>query len=72
MKKFERGVSYYTHGTVEIDFPEDDICCRWCPLMASEYRPNREYCQKTGEYLVAPDSMVGEKCPMVFSEEGNR
>lgn len=68
MKAFERGVSYFTKSTVEITFPEDDIVCHWCPLLGSEYKPDREYCRKTGEYLLAPKYTVGERCPLKFEQ----
>lgn len=64
MKDFPKGVSYYTKGMVEISFPENDICCFRCPLLASEYKPNREYCKLTGEYILASQHMVGERCPI--------
>lgn len=54
MKDFSRGVGYYTKGKVEIGFPEDDICCNWCPMMRIELKTERAYCGRTGEYLVAP------------------
>lgn len=66
MKDFSRGVSYYTKGAVEIGFPEDDICCRWCPLMRVELKTDRPYCGKTGEYLVSPNFTVGTNCPITF------
>lgn len=66
MKDFSRGVSYYTKATVEISFPEDDLCCYRCPLMGTEYKPDREYCKRTGEYLPAPKHVVGFECPLVF------
>ena len=69
MKDFSKGVSYYTSGTVDISFPEDDVCCHWCPLMSSEYKPDRAYCRKTGEYLLAPKYTVGESCPLKFNTE---
>ena len=69
MKQFKSGVSYYTKATVEIGFPEDDICCYRCPLMASEYKPDREYCKKTGEYLLAPTHTIGQYCPLKFVKE---
>ena len=59
MKEFIGGVAYYTKATAEIGFPEDDICCHWCPLMGSEINPKREYCRKTGEYLLAPRHTIG-------------
>ena len=69
MKQFPRGVSYYTFGKVEISFPEDDLCCYRCPLMAKEDRTNREYCRRTGEYLPAPYDIVGFQCPIEFRKE---
>lgn len=71
MKNFTKGVSYYTKGAVDITFPEDDICCYYCPIMSSEYKPDRPYCRLTGEYLLAPQHMVGERCPIRFEEEKN-
>lgn len=68
MKNFSKGVSYYTPATVEICFPEDDVCCYRCPLMGSEYKPDREYCKHTGEILPAPRHIVGLRCPLVFKE----
>ena len=67
MKDFSRGVSYYTKGTVDIGFPEDDICCRHCPLMGMELKIDRAYCKKTGEYLVAPNFIIGANCPINFN-----
>lgn len=69
MKDFSKGVRYYTPATVEIHFPEDDICCYRCPLMGTEYKPDREYCKRTGEYLTAPKYVVGLNCPLKFEKE---
>lgn len=69
MKQFHKGVSYYTEANLIVYFPEDDICCMRCPLMSSEYKPDREYCRMTGEYLVAPAFIVGERCPLNFKKE---
>lgn len=66
MKDFSKGVKYYTKATLEIGFPEDDLCCYRCPLMGTEYKPDREYCKLTGEYLTAPKYVVGYRCPLVF------
>lgn len=70
MKDFRRGVAYYTYSTVEITFPEDDICCQRCPLMGIEMASSREYCRKTGEYLPAPRDIVGLSCPLKFYGNG--
>ena len=71
MKNFSKGVSYFTQATASIRFPEDDLCCRWCPLMGIELKTDREYCKMTGEILLAARDMVGFSCPLVFQEEEN-
>ena len=68
MKQFLNGVSYYTKATVEIGFPEDDLCCIWCPLMTRD--PNlRGICGKTGEILLAPKHTIGFNCPLKFTNK---
>ena len=69
MKEFSRGVSYYTKGTVEVSFPEDDVCCFRCPLMYTEYSSKRERCGRSGEILPAPRDSIGYFCPLKFTEE---
>lgn len=69
MKNFTKGIKYYTEATVRIPFPEDDLCCRWCPLMGMELKTDREYCKMTSEILVAPRDLVGSRCPLVFHTE---
>jgi hypothetical protein len=69
MRSFSKGVSYYTQATVNISFPEDDICCARCPLMGIEMASSREYCRRTGEYLPAPRDIVGFQCPLRFEEK---
>lgn len=68
MKNFDNGVSYYTHGKVDISFPEDDVCCYWCHLMGIELKTDRAYCKRTGEYLLAPRHTIGYDCPINFKE----
>lgn len=69
MRDFSRGVSYYTRGTVEVGFPENDVCCRWCPMMGMELKIDRAYCKKTGEYLTAPNFDIGANCPIKFWDD---
>lgn len=68
MKDFSRGVSYYTKATAEIGFPEDDICCHWCPLM-TRYPNLRDICGKTGEILLASKHTIGFNCPLKFESK---
>ena len=68
MKDFSRGVSYYTKATAVVGFPEDDVCCHWCPLMTRD--PNlRDVCGKTGEILLSPKHTIGFQCPLIFEKE---
>lgn len=74
MKTFSNGVSYYTKAIAEIGFPESDIVCHWCPFLGSDYKLDRERCNKTGEILTAPKHQIGYYCPLVFqsAEEGDK
>lgn len=67
MARFERGVSYYTKATVCISFPENMVCCQYCPLLETYAR---KQCRRTGEYI-ADDRNIGGMCPLVFNVEGN-
>ena len=60
----KNGVSYYTRATAEIFFPEDKVCCDFCPMMETYAR---KQCRRTGEYL-ADTRVVGYFCPLKFEE----
>lgn len=62
---FESGVKYFTRGTVRVHFPEDKVCCAFCPLLETYAR---KQCRMTGEYL-ADDRTIGYTCPIHFEEE---
>ena len=65
MKKFPNGVSYYTKATVEIGFPEDQVCCAYCPMLET-YARNQ--CRRTGEYLMDTRG-IGYYCPLILEKE---
>ena len=65
MKGFERGVSFYTKATVEIGFPEDRVCCEYCPMLETYAR---KQCRRTGEYLLDTRT-IGYWCPLKFETE---
>jgi len=67
MARFESGVRYYTHATVNISFPENHVCCELCPLMETYAR---KQCRRTGEYL-ADTRGIGYNCPLTFIDEEN-
>lgn len=57
---FRKGISYYTVGTVDIYFPEDEVRCALCPLLQTY---SRNQCMKTGE-LIADTRGIGYHCPL--------
>ena len=65
MKGFESGVKYYTYATAVITFPENKVCCEYCPLLETY---SRKQCRRTGEYLVDTRT-IGYECPLQFMEE---
>jgi hypothetical protein len=71
MKDFINGVRFYTKATIELGFPEDDVCCYRCPLMSTDYGSKRERCGKTGELLVNPRYDIGYDCPLKFKDKEN-
>lgn len=62
---FESGVKYYTFAKVRFGFPENRVCCMYCPLLETYAR---KQCRKTGEYI-ADDRTIGYMCPLEFEEE---
>lgn len=67
MARFKSGVSYYTFATVRISFPENMVCCQFCPLLETYAR---KQCRRTGEYI-ADDRGIGYMCPLRFEEVNN-
>lgn len=62
---FESGVKYYTAARVRIFFPEDRVCCGFCPLLETY---SRKQCRATGEYIL-DDRTFGRLCPLEIEEE---
>lgn len=62
----KNGASYYTDAelTITIHFPEDKVCCLYCPLRVKD--PDcygRQICFATREILVYPQITIGNSCP---------
>lgn len=64
---FESGVRYYTTATVEVSFPENRVCCAFCPLLETYAR---KQCRRTGEYI-ADERTIGYCCPLNFEDKEN-
>ena len=67
MGKFDKGVSYYTVATCEIqvNFPEDEVKCQWCPFIRHYDSMNRDKCSLTEEILVSRE-IIGQRCPLTI------
>ena len=71
MSRFDRGVTWYTHGTITIDvaFPEDAVCCRYCPHLRADANGARHKCPLTNEIIIHLDRRGG-LCPVEIDEGG--
>lgn len=61
------GVTFYTTMTVDIHFPEDKVCCQYCPLLETY---SRDQCRRTGEYILNIHT-IGYDCPLQLKGETN-
>ena len=69
MKTFESGVGWFTNATLEVHFPEDDICCAQCPFCKPEYignRVDRHWCKANRNNIIYADVFVERPadCPL--------
>lgn len=55
-------VRSYTVTHLKVFFPDDRVCCAFCPLLETYAR---EQCRMTGEYI-ADDRGQGMWCPLVI------
>lgn len=58
----------YTKAIVDINFPEDRVCCQLCPLLQTY---SRNQCMRTGE-LIPDIKGIGGWCPLVDQSTGER
>lgn len=63
------GVTWYSYGyaTVTVPFPEDKVCCRYCPYMRSDAGGVRHKCVLTDHVLFGLDWRP-EDCPVEITE----
>lgn len=67
MQQFDDGVRFYTkaYAVVEIDFPEQDICCARCRM----YNNSTDRCLLDQNIRPArPKTAVGKGCPLQLIE----
>ena len=56
---------WYTEAQAKIFFPENKVCCEFCPIMETY---GRKQCRRTGEYLLDTRT-IGYNCPLKFIEK---
>lgn len=66
-KKFDKGVLFYTfaEATIQISFPEDEVCCHWCPFIKHYDGLDRDKCSLTEDILFSKETR-GRNCPLVI------
>lgn len=67
MSRFDKGITYYTSAMIPVAFPEDAVCCRYCPAMRSIDSGSRHMCMATGRILYNIDQR-GFDCPAIVEE----
>lgn len=67
-KQFEGGVKWYTHGYAQINFPENAVCCRFCPCLRSDAGGAQHRCPLSGAILYNIDEL-SDRCPIIIMEE---
>lgn len=68
MDRFANGVSFFTHKVLDISFPEDVVCCYYCPLLYKD-KLDRPICKRTDEIIINIMSSTGNLCPLQAIEE---
>ena len=54
----------YSERWVNIFFTDDEVSCRYCPLLETY---SRKQCRRTGEYITN-DNVTGYWCPLTKSQ----
>ena len=68
--RFDKGVSSYTVASAEVtvNFPEDQVACRWCPFLKHYDSIDRDKCSLTNDILFSRET-VGYNCPLTIINE---
>lgn len=66
LRKFDKGVMWYTICNLDMNvpFPEDAVCCGWCPFIRHYDNLDRDKCALTGDILYSKEYR-GANCPLV-------
>ena len=64
----ESSCTSYTEKWVNLFFTDDEVKCRFCPLLETY---SRKQCRRTGEYITN-DNVVGYWCPLLSVDDKGR
>ena len=67
VKATDSGCTSYAERWVNLFFTNDEVCCKYCPLLETY---SRKQCRRTGEYIVN-DNAVGCWCPLLTAQHGS-
>ena len=63
-KALDSGCTSYSERWVNIFFTNDEVACKFCPLLETY---SRKQCRRTGEYITN-DNVTGYWCPLLKAE----
>lgn len=66
--RYDTGVKFYTRGKIPVNFPENDVKCRFCPMWYTTNEGGQNRCRATGRVLFGLD-YVPDFCPVEFEED---
>ena len=71
MGRFDKGVGHYTVALVPISFPENEVYCRYCPILKLRLVDGQAVaiCGSSGEIIKNVDKP--DDCPAVIQEVKN-
>lgn len=74
MGKFDGGIKYYTSGiaSIKVNFPEDEVCCKYCEYCYAESGLNRCKCRILHEIIYSPNYGRLENCPIKITINENK
>lgn len=67
MGRFDKGVTSYTFAecTIQISFPEEEVKCKWCPMLKHYDHIDRDRCLLTNDILFSRE-LIGQHCPLTI------
>lgn len=67
-KSTDTGCTSYSERWVNIFFTNDEVCCKYCPLLETY---SRKQCRRTGEFIVN-ENTTGYWCPLLTADKDGK